>query len=149
MYDSTIAGIGFLWPQDGNMCSLFSGAAIGGAAGTYLTWDKFKPVSTVLKNLNKGQKQILYNKAMAILNNLSYSDLATLTSLAMGDAAVKQRIIGTVIDHVSNELKMKIIDWVLVFAHNVPLMKPTSIFGPYSELGFFLSRVIIAKLLCF
>ncbi len=92
------------------MCSLFSGAAIGGAAGTYLTWDKFKPVSTVLKNLNKGQKQILYNKAMAILNNLSYSDLATLTSLAMGDAAVKQRIIGTVIDHVSNELKMKIID---------------------------------------
>ncbi len=75
---------------------------------SYMAWNKSEPAAIILQNLTRVQKQILYDKTMPILSPLPYSDLATLTNLAMDDTIVNQKVIKTVVDHVSNELNMDI-----------------------------------------
>ena len=87
------------------MCS---GGALGGAVATYATWGKFKSVGQVIMDMDKGQKQILYDTAMVILKKASIDDIVTLNAMMAGDLVLKKQLLDTVVHHVKNQLHMEL-----------------------------------------
>lgn len=90
----------------------FLGGALGGAFAAYSASGKFKSVGEILLEMDEEKKQLLYTKATAIINNVGPQDIVALTAFVVGNPAIKQQLMGTVVDHVHNQLKMEIIDWL-------------------------------------
>ncbi len=75
---------------------------------TYASWGKFKSVGQVIMDMDKKQKQILYDSAMMILKKVSVTDIASLNSMLAGDLVLKRQLLDKVTDHVKNKLHMEL-----------------------------------------
>ena len=67
-------------------------------------------VGTVIQRMEPKQQTKLYNETMAIIDNLSCDDFASLSRIVSGDIVLRDRLVATVIDHVTNEMRMEILD---------------------------------------
>lgn len=54
------------------------------------------------------QQQRLYGDVMAILGDIQWTDLAQLTALVMGNAALKQQVMGALLGYVTKELQAEV-----------------------------------------
>lgn len=91
-----------------NVETILSGGALGGAVATYSSWGKFKSVGQVLLDMDKEQKQILYDSSMIILKKASINDMATLNAMLAGDLVLKKQLLDRVVDHVKDQLHMEL-----------------------------------------
>lgn len=91
--------------------TLINTGSIAGAAGaTYYARGKFKPLSHVLREMPKDQKQILYDRAIAIIQGLSIEDAAILGKFVLDDPAIRQELLSVLVDHASRQMHLQIID---------------------------------------
>lgn len=58
--------------------------------------------------LSPQQQQRLYSDVMAILGDMQWTDLAQLTALVMGNAALKQQVMGALLGYVTKELQAEV-----------------------------------------
>lgn len=58
--------------------------------------------------LSPQQQQRLYGDVMAILGDMQWTDLAQLTALVMGNAALKQQVMGALLGYVTKELQAEV-----------------------------------------
>ncbi len=86
----------------------FSGGAVGGAVAAYASWGKFKPVSQVLMDMDRKQKELLYQSAMSILQNAAISDVMALNAVVAGDMVLRRALLDRVVDHVKDQLHMEL-----------------------------------------
>ena len=59
-------------------------------------------------DMNKQQKQILYDSAMVVLRKVSAEDIVTLNGMLAGDYLLKRQLLDRVVDHVTNQLHMEL-----------------------------------------
>ncbi len=81
------------------------GGAVGGLLGCWLTSGQFKPLPQIIMELSPQQQQKLYADLMAILGDIQWTDVAQLTALVMGNAALKQQLTGALLGYISKELQ--------------------------------------------
>lgn len=58
--------------------------------------------------LSPQQQQRLYSDVMAILGDMQWTDLAQLTALVLGNAALKQQVMGALLGYVTKELQAEV-----------------------------------------
>ncbi|XP_054476565.1 protein C19orf12 homolog [Anoplopoma fimbria] len=84
------------------------GGAVGGLLGCWLTSGQFKPLPQIIMELSPQQQQELYGGLMAVLGDMQWTDLAQLTALVMGNAALKQQLTASLLGYVSKELQAEV-----------------------------------------
>ncbi|XP_054856910.1 protein C19orf12 homolog [Eublepharis macularius] len=84
------------------------GGAVGGLLGAWMTSGQFRPIPQIILELPPVEQQRLYDDAYAIIRNLDWTDLAQLTALVMGNAAVQQQLLGMLMSYLTNELRAEI-----------------------------------------
>lgn len=85
-----------------------AGGAVGGLLGCWLTSGQFKPLPQIIMELSPEQQQNLYGDLMVILGDIQWTDLAQLTSLVMGNAALKQQLTGALLRYITKELQANV-----------------------------------------
>ncbi|XP_015284351.1 PREDICTED: protein C19orf12 homolog [Gekko japonicus] len=73
-----------------------------------MTSGQFKPIPQIIMELPPIEQQRLYDDAYAIIGNLDWTDMAQLTALVMGNAAVQQKLLGGLMSYLTNELRAEI-----------------------------------------
>ncbi|NXI76120.1 CS012 protein, partial [Rhipidura dahli] len=87
------------------------GIAAGGVVGGLLGWitsGDFKPVPQILMELPASERQKLCNEVMAVIKNLNWIDAAQLVALIMANSALKEKVVGVLINYLSKELRAQI-----------------------------------------
>ncbi|XP_060109746.1 protein C19orf12 homolog [Heteronotia binoei] len=84
------------------------GGAVGGLLGAWMTSGQFKPIPQIIMELPPIEQQRLYDDAYAIISNLDWTDMAQLMALVMGNAAVQQKLLGVLMNYLTNELRAEI-----------------------------------------
>ncbi|XP_066493378.1 protein C19orf12 homolog [Tiliqua scincoides] len=84
------------------------GGAVGGLVGAWMTSGQFKPVPQIILELPPLEQQRLYDDAYAIIRNLDWTDLAQLTALVMGNTAIQQQLLATLMNYLTTELRAEI-----------------------------------------
>uniref|UniRef100_A0A8C8R6I6 Chromosome 19 open reading frame 12 n=1 Tax=Pelusios castaneus TaxID=367368 RepID=A0A8C8R6I6_9SAUR len=84
------------------------GGAVGGLFGAWMTAGQFKPVPQIILELPPAEQQKLYDDAFAIIRNLDWTDVAQLTALVMGNAAIQEKLAAGLITYLSRELRAEI-----------------------------------------
>ncbi|NXD14609.1 CS012 protein, partial [Nothocercus nigrocapillus] len=84
------------------------GGAFGGLLGAWMTTGQFRPVPQILLELPPAEQQKLYDEALVILRSLDWTDVAQLTALVMGNAAVQQKLLGVLVNYLTKELRAEI-----------------------------------------
>lgn len=90
------------------LCIALLGGAVGGLLGAWMTSGQFKPIPQILMELPPVEQQRLYDDAYAIIRNLDWTDMAQLTALVMGNTAVQQKLLGVLMNYLTNELRAEI-----------------------------------------
>ncbi len=83
---------------------------MGGMAAYAVSRDKFESVGKVIMQMNVQQKQLLFEESMKIIRSFSIQDVMTLQSTITGNMLLRRQLLDRVVDHVHNQLEMKIID---------------------------------------
>lgn len=82
------------------MCSIYAGVRSSG---------KFKSVaSIIMEDLTPAQREQLATSLQRAIQNIDAQDAIMLTTLVMGNAAVKQVILKEVVNFMSNEMGLAI-----------------------------------------
>ncbi|NWX85814.1 CS012 protein, partial [Nothoprocta ornata] len=84
------------------------GGAFGGLLGAWMTTGQFRPVPQILLELPPDEQQKLYDEALVILRSLDWTDVAQLTALVMGNAAIQQKLLGVLVNYLTKELRAEI-----------------------------------------
>ncbi|XP_042653316.1 protein C19orf12 homolog isoform X1 [Tyto alba] len=84
------------------------GGACGGLIGAWMTAGKFKPVPQILWELSPAEKKKLYDKAIVILRNIHWTDIAQLTDLVMSNYDFQQKLLTLLTNYLTKDLGMKI-----------------------------------------
>lgn len=87
---------------------LFSGGAIGGLLGCWLTSGQFKPLPQVIMELSPQQQQKLYADLVAILGDIQWTDVVQLTGLVMSNISLKQQLTAALLGFVTKELQANV-----------------------------------------
>ena len=90
--------------------SLPTGAAAGGSLAAYTSWGKFKSVPEILSDMDKDQRQLLYDHFTAIITGIEAHDVTSLGRLIAGDPLIRGQALMGLKDFVGGQLKMQIID---------------------------------------
>lgn len=101
----TVAFVGGLV---GGPPGLAVGGAVGGLLGFWMATGKFKPIPQILMELPPAQKQKLFNKVMAIVRYLDWTDAVQLTALVMGRQSLKEELLAMLVNYVTKELRAKV-----------------------------------------
>lgn len=91
-----------------HVCLLLLGGAVGGLVGAWMTSGQFKPVPQIILELPPLEQQRLYDDAYAIIRNLDWTDMAQLTALVMGNAAIQQQLLSMLMNYLTTELRAEI-----------------------------------------
>ncbi|XP_042653317.1 protein C19orf12 homolog isoform X2 [Tyto alba] len=73
-----------------------------------MTAGKFKPVPQILWELSPAEKKKLYDKAIVILRNIHWTDIAQLTDLVMSNYDFQQKLLTLLTNYLTKDLGMKI-----------------------------------------
>uniref|UniRef100_A0A8D2DYQ1 CS012 protein n=1 Tax=Sciurus vulgaris TaxID=55149 RepID=A0A8D2DYQ1_SCIVU len=84
------------------------GGAVGGLLGAWMTSGQFEPIPQILMELPPAEQQKLFDKAIAIVRHLDWTDLEQLTTLVMGSESLKQKLVTMLVNYVTKELGAKI-----------------------------------------
>ncbi|NWI19995.1 CS012 protein, partial [Crypturellus soui] len=84
------------------------GGAFGGLLGAWMTTGQFRPVPQILLELPPDEQQKLYDEALVILRSLDWTDVAQLTALVMGNAAIQQKLLAVLVNYLTKELRAEI-----------------------------------------
>ncbi|XP_071756461.2 protein C19orf12 homolog [Centroberyx gerrardi] len=98
-------GLAFAGGLVGGPLGIAVGGAVGGLLGCWLTSGQFKPLPQIIMELAPQQQQKLYDDVMAILGEIQWMDVAQLTALVMGNAALKQQLTGALVGYITKELQ--------------------------------------------
>ncbi|XP_013416425.1 protein C19orf12 homolog [Lingula anatina] len=102
---TTVAGGLLLGPV-----GLAVGGAIGGAAAYANAQGKFKPVSTVLREMEPEKKKILYDRVQRIISGITIEDGIALLALIHSSDPMQAEFMCAVKSLVQDQLKMELID---------------------------------------
>ncbi|XP_039736702.1 protein C19orf12 homolog isoform X2 [Pteropus medius] len=101
----TVAFVGGLV---GGPPGLAVGGAVGGLLGAWMTSGQFKPIPQILMELPPAEQQRLFDKAMAIVRHLEWTDAVQLTALVMGSEALQQQLVTMLANYVTKELRAEV-----------------------------------------
>ncbi|XP_071382606.1 protein C19orf12 homolog [Centroberyx affinis] len=101
-------GLAFAGGLVGGPLGIAVGGAVGGLLGCWLTSGQFKPLPQIIMELAPQQQQKLYDDVMAILGEIQWMDVAQLTALVMGNAALKQQLTGALVGYITRELQAEV-----------------------------------------
>ncbi|XP_009865993.1 PREDICTED: protein C19orf12 homolog [Apaloderma vittatum] len=73
-----------------------------------MTTGQFRPVPQILLELPRAEQQKLYKEAVAVLGHLDWTDFAQLILLVMGNASLRRKLTGVLINYLSKQLNAKI-----------------------------------------
>ncbi|XP_047452586.1 protein C19orf12 homolog [Mugil cephalus] len=101
-------GLAFAGGLIGGPLGIAVGGAVGGLLGCWLTSGQFKPLPQIIMELSPQQQQRLYGDLMAVLGNVQWTDVAQLSALVMGNAALKQQLTAALLSYVTKELQAEV-----------------------------------------
>lgn len=85
-----------------------AGGAVGGLLGCWLTSGQFKPLPQIIMEFSPQQQQKLYEGLMAVLGDIQWTDVLQLTTLVMGNAALKQQATAALLGYITKELQAEV-----------------------------------------
>ena len=75
-------------------------------------------------DMDRKQKELLYQSAMSILQNAAISDVMALNAVVAGDMVLRRALLDRVVDHVKDQLHMELNEWFTFTNSHVLLMFP-------------------------
>uniref|UniRef100_A0A9J8DEX6 Uncharacterized protein n=1 Tax=Cyprinus carpio carpio TaxID=630221 RepID=A0A9J8DEX6_CYPCA len=87
---------------------LFKGGAVGGLIGCWMTSGQFKPLPQVLMELTPDQRHRLFEDIVTILGSITWTDVAQLTALVMGNATLQQQVTAALLSYIQKELQAEV-----------------------------------------
>ncbi|XP_011385901.2 protein C19orf12-like, partial [Pteropus vampyrus] len=73
-----------------------------------MTSGQFKPIPQILMELPLAEQQKLFDKAMAIVRHLEWTDAVQLTALVMRNMSVQQQLVTMLANYVTKELRAEV-----------------------------------------
>ncbi|KAM9854349.1 protein C19orf12 homolog [Aulostomus maculatus] len=101
-------GLAFAGGLVGGPLGIAVGGAVGGLLGCWLTSGQFKPLPQIIMELSPQQQEQLYENLSTILCDIQWTDVAQLTALVMGNAALKQQLTAALLRYVTKELQAEV-----------------------------------------
>ncbi|KAK2894558.1 hypothetical protein QQF64_012562 [Cirrhinus molitorella] len=101
-------GLAFAGGLIGGPLGIAVGGAVGGLIGCWMTSGQFKPLPQVIMELTPDQQQRLYEDIVAILGSITWTDVAQLTALVMGNASLQQQVTAALLSYVQKELQAEV-----------------------------------------
>ncbi|KAI7802190.1 protein C19orf12 homolog isoform X1 [Triplophysa rosa] len=101
-------GLAFAGGLIGGPLGIAVGGAVGGLLGCWLTSGQFKPLPHVIMELTPNQQQRLYEDIVAILGSITWTDVAQLTALVMGNATLQQQVTAALLSYIHRELQAEV-----------------------------------------
>ncbi|XP_051884754.1 protein C19orf12 homolog isoform X2 [Pristis pectinata] len=92
----------------GGPLGLAAGGAFGGLLGAWMTSGQFKPVPQILMELPPNQQQMLYDDIKNIVRHLDWTDAVQLTSLVMGNVALKNEVLAAISSFFMKQLNAEV-----------------------------------------
>ncbi|XP_045018645.1 protein C19orf12 homolog isoform X1 [Bubalus bubalis] len=83
------------------------GGAVGGLLGAWMTSGKFKPVPQIIMELPADKQERLFINTIAILRNLSWTNVEQLTMLVMGSKTLKKQLVDMLNNYFIKELGLE------------------------------------------
>lgn len=87
---------------------LFTGAVAGGIGAAAMCKD-FQGVGSILLNMDRQNKEILFDRVKECCTKASISDIGKFNDV-INDPDTKMRLLKIITDHVESQLKMDIVD---------------------------------------
>lgn len=85
------------------------GGAVGGCVAA-CTSKRFLSVVEIIQYMEDERKEALAQNIRGIMANLNVTDVAPFAAMMMGDTALRNRVIGELIDYLRTEMSMAIAD---------------------------------------
>ncbi|KAL3061885.1 hypothetical protein OYC64_009921 [Pagothenia borchgrevinki] len=101
-------GLAFAGGLVGGPLGIAVGGAVGGLLGCWLTSGQFKPLPQIIMELNPQQQQKLYEGLMVALGDIQWTDVLQLTTLVMGNSALKQQATAVLLGYITKELQAEV-----------------------------------------
>lgn len=73
-----------------------------------MTGGQFKPLPQVIMELTPDQQCRLYEDIETILSSISWTDVAQLTALVMGNATLQQQVTAALLSYIQKELRAEV-----------------------------------------
>lgn len=73
-----------------------------------MTSGQFKPLPQVIMELTPDQQHRLYEDIAAILGSITWTDVAQLTALVMGNATLQQQVTAALLSYIHKELQAEV-----------------------------------------
>lgn len=73
-----------------------------------MTSGQFKPLPQVIMELTPDQQHKLYEDIAAILGSITWTDVAQLTALVMGNATLQQQVTAALLSYIHKELQAEV-----------------------------------------
>ncbi|CAG5958316.1 unnamed protein product [Menidia menidia] len=101
-------GLAFAGGLIGGPLGIAVGGAVGGLVGCWMTSGQFQPLPQIIMELSPQQQRQLYDDLMVIMGDIQWTDLLQLSSLVMGNLALKQQLTAALIGYVTKELQSEV-----------------------------------------
>ncbi|XP_051953149.1 protein C19orf12 homolog [Xyrauchen texanus] len=98
-------GLAFAGGLIGGPLGIAVGGAVGGLLGYWMTSGQFKPLPQVIMELTPDQQRRLYEDVMGIIGSITWTDVAQLTALVMGNATLQQQVTATLLGYIQKEFQ--------------------------------------------
>ncbi|TRY82846.1 hypothetical protein DNTS_022059 [Danionella cerebrum] len=82
--------------------------AVGGLLGCWMTSGQFKPLPQVIMEMTPDQQRRLYDDITAVLGSITWTDVAQLTALVLGNASLQQQVTATLLSYIHKELQAEV-----------------------------------------
>lgn len=73
-----------------------------------MTSGQFKPLPQVIMELTPDQQHRLYEDIAAILGSITWTDVAQLIALVMGNATLQQQVTAALLSYIHKELQAEV-----------------------------------------
>lgn len=88
---------------------MFQGGTATAATETFISWGKFKPVVTIIKeDLSPELKDKLITEVRNHLNTICATDTITILAILSNQDALKTMVLNTIVNFLKTEMKLRI-----------------------------------------
>ncbi|XP_078256572.1 protein C19orf12 homolog [Rhinoraja longicauda] len=100
--------VAFAGGMVGGPLGIAAGGTLGGLLGAWMTSGQFKPVPQILMELAPNEQLMLSNEVNNIIQHLDWTDVVQLTSLVMGNVALKQQVVAAICSFFMKQLNAEV-----------------------------------------